>query len=93
MDEAQLALRGVLADIERGVWQPPAPPPPEPEGMPTFHEFAEQWWLLNEQQLAPKTKEAYRWRLERPEPHRRAYGRAGIGRADRAPAWHRCPMA
>jgi integrase len=62
---AERELRGVLADVERGVWRPPAPPPPEPEGTPTFHEFAEQWWLLNKGQLRPSTKIDYRWRLER----------------------------
>ncbi len=63
--EAERALRGVLADVERGTWKPPEPPPPEPEGMPTLHEFAEQWWLLNEGQLRPSTRVDYRWRLER----------------------------
>jgi len=63
--EAERELRGVLADAERGVWRPPAAPPPEPEGTPTFHEFAEGWWLLNEGQLRPSTKVDYRWRLER----------------------------
>lgn len=45
--DAERQLRGVLADVERGVWKEPEPEAPEPEGMPTFHEFAEQWWVLN----------------------------------------------
>jgi integrase len=66
LGEAQNELRHVLADIERGIWQPAAPAaaPPEPDPVPTFHEFAEQWWVRNERQLAPSTRVDYRWRLE-----------------------------
>jgi integrase len=65
--EAQRELRHVLADVERGRWSPPAPilPPPEPERVPTFHEFAEEWWKLSAAQLAASTLADYRWRLER----------------------------
>ncbi|MHB1538999.1 MAG: tyrosine-type recombinase/integrase [Solirubrobacteraceae bacterium] len=64
--EAQAALRHALADVERGVWKPPATvePPPEAEPVPSFHEFAEEWWTLREGQLAPKTRADYRWRLQ-----------------------------
>jgi integrase len=63
--DAERELRYVLTDIERGTWRPPqeANPPPEPEPVPTFHQFAEQWWLRNERQLAPSTRVDYRWRL------------------------------
>src|SRR2546427_3374494 len=67
-DKAETALRHRMADVERGVWTPPAPPPepsPELEPIPTFHAYAEQWWLRNEARLAAKTVEDYRWRLER----------------------------
>ena len=47
-----------------GSRQPPVEPPPEPEPIPTFHQFAEEWWLRNEHRLAQKTREDYRWRLE-----------------------------
>jgi hypothetical protein len=65
--DAQRELRHVLADVERGTWSPPQPPagPAEPELVPTFHEFAEQWWVRNEGQLAGSTRADYRWRLER----------------------------
>ncbi|MDQ6807511.1 MAG: tyrosine-type recombinase/integrase [Actinomycetota bacterium] len=65
--EAQRELRHVLADIERGTWQPPATvePPSEPDRVPTFHEYAEQWWLRNERQLAESTQADYKWRLEK----------------------------
>jgi hypothetical protein len=64
--QAEAELRHVLADVERGTWQPvKVEAPPEPEPLPTFHQFAEQWWTRNERQLAPKTREDYRWRLEK----------------------------
>jgi len=65
--EAERELRHVLADVERGTWQPPraVEPPPEPDPVPTFHEYAEEWWTRSEQQLAAETRANYRWRLER----------------------------
>ncbi len=33
--------------------------------MPTFHAYAEQWWVRNEGWFADKTREDYKWRLER----------------------------
>lgn len=64
--EAERALRHTMADVERGTWQPPiaVEPPPEPEPIPTFHQFAEEWWIRNERQLADNTQLDYRWRLE-----------------------------
>jgi hypothetical protein len=53
-----------MADVARGDWRPPEPPPPSPGGAPTFHEFSETWWTLNERQRAPKTVRDYRWKLE-----------------------------
>ena len=63
---AERALRHTMADVERGTWQPPTPaePPPEPDPIPTFHQYAEEWWLRNERRFAQKTREDYRWRLE-----------------------------
>jgi integrase len=65
-EEAQRALRHVLADVERGTWQLPREiaGPGEPAPVPTFHAYAEQWWILNQQELAPSTRVDYRWRLE-----------------------------
>jgi integrase len=64
--EAEAELRHVLADVERGTWQPSrsVEPPPESEPIPTFHEYAEQWWLRNEGRLTARTQKDYRWRLE-----------------------------
>jgi integrase len=64
LDEARAELENVLADVRRGIWQPPTALP-EPTGeVPTFHEFAEEWWTLHEHEWSPKTVEDYRWRLE-----------------------------
>jgi integrase len=65
--EAERELRHVLADVERGLWRPArvADTPHEPEPLPTFHEYAEDWWLRHERHLRPKTQSDYRWRLEK----------------------------
>jgi Phage integrase, N-terminal SAM-like domain len=65
-DVAERELRHILADVERGTWQPAAEveSPPEPEPVPTFHEYAGEWWTRNERQFAPSTQLDYRWRLE-----------------------------
>jgi integrase len=64
--DAERELRHVLADVERGAWTPQAgaQAPPEPEPIPTFHQYAEEWWLRYERQIAAKTRANYRWRLE-----------------------------
>lgn len=64
--DAERELRGVLADIERGIWQPPQPAPePQAEAvMPTFHAFAEQWWIEHQAEWRESTRADYRWRLE-----------------------------
>lgn len=61
--EAERELRHVLADVERGIWQPPQPTA-VPEPMPSFHEYAEEWWTVHEGRLARETRANYRWRLE-----------------------------
>jgi integrase len=65
--EAAQELRYVLADVERGTWQPKAVVEPEaqPDPVPTFHVFAEQWWVRNEKQFRPSTQADYKWRLEK----------------------------
>lgn len=64
--KAERELRGILADVERGIWQPeePAPPEPEPRAEPTFHQFASEWFANNEPGWRPKTVSDYRWALE-----------------------------
>lgn len=74
-EDAEQALRGILADVERGLWQPhePTPAPVAPAGSILFHEFAEQWWIEHSGEwrgAAPEKKDEtsttadYRWRLE-----------------------------
>jgi integrase len=64
--EAEKHLRAVLSEVERGVWTAPEPVAAvdEPEPVPTFHAYAEQWWVRQKLQLAAKTQVDYRWRLE-----------------------------
>ncbi len=63
--DAERELACVMADVARGLWKPPTvvEAPAEVE-VPTFHEFAEDWWVRNQAQLAENTRADYRWRLE-----------------------------
>lgn len=61
---AEAELRHVLADVERGIWQPYEPvQPEEPREAPSFHEFASEWLENREPELRPKTVTSYRWQL------------------------------
>ena len=62
--DAQRALRTCSTTLSAGIWRPPqaVEAPPELEPVPTFHEYAEGWWLLNESRCAARTVEDYRWR-------------------------------
>jgi integrase len=64
--DAEKKLEHLMADIERGIWTPPTvvEPPPEAPAVPTFHEFAAEWWTLSEGQWSANTRADYRWRLE-----------------------------
>jgi integrase/recombinase XerC len=64
--EAERELRHVLADVERGAWTPrtEAQAPPEPEPIPTFHAFAEEWWTRHSVHITAGTQADYRWRLQ-----------------------------
>jgi integrase len=64
--KAEEALADVLADVRRGIWQPPeaAPVVEEPKPEPTFHEFASTWLAGREAEgLAAKTIADLRWSL------------------------------
>jgi integrase len=64
--EAAKNLEHVLADVERGLWQPERQPVAEVvKEVPTFHAYSEQWWTLHGcDRLAENTQTDYRWRLE-----------------------------
>jgi integrase len=63
-DEAEERLRHTLADVQRGVWEPPKQPSPSPAESPVFHDYADDWWQIREPDLAENTRLDYRWRLE-----------------------------
>lgn len=63
---AEEELANVLADVRRGIWQPPRHQPPThaPFEEPTFHEYASEWLAQREQEgLKPKTITDLRWSL------------------------------
>ncbi|MGH2964406.1 MAG: tyrosine-type recombinase/integrase [Solirubrobacterales bacterium] len=61
---AEAELRHVLADVERGIWQPHAPAQPEPlPQAPSFHEFASEWFEANQSGWSERTIADYRWAL------------------------------
>lgn len=63
-ERAESELENVLADVRRGYWQQEAPPAAEPlRRIPTFHEFASEWYAAKEPELAARTRVDYRWRL------------------------------
>jgi integrase len=63
--KAEVELENVLADVRRGVWQPPTSEPVEaPAEVPTFHVFASEWLAAREPELRPRTITDYRWSLE-----------------------------
>ncbi len=60
--KAEAELRHVLADVERGVWQPHRPEPVEaPAEVPTFHQFASEWLKAREPELRPRSVADYEW--------------------------------
>ena len=69
---ADQELDNVLADVRRGIWQPPPDPQaaPEPREVPTFHEFASEWFAAqkleggrNGEGLTPAGAADLQWRL------------------------------
>ena len=63
-ERAEAELRHVLADVERGIWQPHKPAPVvTPAEAPTFHEFASEWLASRKAELRPRTVADYEWAL------------------------------
>ncbi len=63
-EKVEERLRHILADVERGIWQP-YEPAAEPVGgeVPTFHEFASEWFDGSSAGWRERTRVDYRWRL------------------------------
>jgi integrase len=63
---ARTELQNVLADVRRGIWQPP-PPKLEPAVQagqdPTFHEFASEWFEAHKNEWREATRLDYEWQL------------------------------
>ena len=63
---AEQELQNILAEVRRGIWQPPAPEVDvkEPAQEPTFHVFASEWIEARRLEgLSPRTIEDYEWAL------------------------------
>ncbi len=63
---AEEELSNVIADVRRGLWRPPEPPPviEEPREEPTFHVFASEWLEAKRiEGLSDRTYEDYKWAL------------------------------
>lgn len=60
-ERAAVELLNVLADVRRGIWQPPTPAPVAPAvADPTFHEFASDWLAAKVREIRPNTARNYR---------------------------------
>jgi integrase len=63
---AEEELANVLADVRRGTWRPPTPVVVDvPVEVPTFHEFASEWFAAKRLELAANTVRNYRNDLTR----------------------------
>lgn len=62
---AEEELANVLADVRRGIWQPPIVEQrdAEPVAEPTFHEFASSWLSNRAGEISDRTAEFYEWAL------------------------------
>lgn len=61
--KAERELRGILADVERGIWQPArpeAPAVPEMREMPSFHVFASEWFEARKGEWSERGAASYR---------------------------------
>src|SRR5262245_31092690 len=62
-EEAERAPRHVLADVERGIWQPPRAVAVAPEGVPLFWDLARRWYDQREGEVAERTREHWQYLL------------------------------
>jgi integrase len=59
---ARIELQNVLAKVQAGIWEPPAPQAPASND-PTFHEFASSWLARRKPSFKQRTYEHYRYLL------------------------------
>jgi len=83
-ERARVELERVMAQVERGTWEPPVKTPasaadPEQE---TFHVFASRWWVEKRATLTPNARADYEWRLRHLLAHFARMPVAGITRRD-----------
>jgi integrase len=60
--EAEVELLNLLADVRRGIWQPPEPTP-TPVEEPSFHRLATDWLERRRHEVDDRTVEHWRWAL------------------------------
>ncbi len=61
---AEEELANVLADVRRGIWRAPEPPPVvEEREEPDFHRFASEYVEARRHELRPRSVEALEWAL------------------------------
>ncbi|HEX4033226.1 MAG TPA: site-specific integrase [Solirubrobacteraceae bacterium] len=64
IERAELELSHIIADVERGIWQPHvSQSAPEPPNDPTLREFASEWLEARRPELRESTYLDYRWQL------------------------------
>ena len=61
--KAEVELRHVLADVERGLWAPGVAHAAEAPAAPTFHEFGSEWLEARRGELKETTLADYTWQL------------------------------
>src|SRR6476661_3762482 len=84
--KAEAELQNVLADVRRGIWRPPSPPPTPEIQDPTFHEFASEWLASRRDAIAPSTWQSYRNELVHhllPFFHRHRLSQITVAEVDR----------
>ncbi len=65
-ERAQDELQNVLADVRRGIWQPPKPkakPVPDQDRDPSFHQFSSEWLDRHKDEWREATRLDYEWQL------------------------------
>lgn len=66
-ERARVELDRILAQVQRGTWQPPKREHDEPEVErdEIFHVFVSRWWAEKQHTITPSTVADYGWRLQK----------------------------